>query len=228
MEQKKVRAWGGTMMNLIGVVTAAVLLFMVSGNAQASNCSIDEYGHNGSVMEVQMCDNELYISYSKPKSSLRKIGVRRGTTLFEGRVSKIGAVSGTAYRFSASCGEIAYDVEGAIRPNSILLDGQAPVRNKRCQITEYRYDELLFTLNGYAEKMVNNDWYAIAGAFRDRNSADRQVRKMPRQWQVMNTRDCPNFTRGYWVVVAGPMSERDAQRAADSASRFQAYPKQCN
>ncbi len=215
------------MVNRYGVLSAIFVLFLLGGQAKASNCSVDEYDHNGSIMEVQMCDNELYISYSKPKASLRKIGVRAGTMLFEGTVSNIGAVSGTAYRFSDNCGDMAYDVEGAIRPNSILLDGQAPVRNKSCQVTEYRYDELLFTMQGFEEKVASADWYAVAGAFRDRNSADLQVRKMPRQWQVMNTRDCPNFTRGYWVVVAGPMSERDAQRAADGERRFQAYAKSC-
>ena len=216
------------MTHRIWIVLAALLLFLMGGNAHASNCSVDEYDHNGSVMEVQMCDNELFISYSKPKGSLRKLGVRAGTTLFEGAVSRIGAVFGKARRFSAACGEISYDVEGAIRPNSILLEGQAPSRNKACRITKYGYDELLFTLQDYSNNVAAADWYAVAGAFRDRNSADQQVRKMPRQWQVINTRDCPNFTRGYWVVVAGPMSERDAQGAADGERRYQAYAKQCN
>lgn len=208
------------------IFSAIFLFFMIGGSAYASNCSVDEYDHNGSVMEVQMCDNELFISYARPKSSLGKIGVSPGTTLFEGTVSNIGAVFGTAYRFSAACGEIAYDVEGAIRPNSILLNGQAPVRNKRCQITEYRYDELLFTLRGYTEKVAPADWYAVAGAFRDRNSADQQARTLPREWVVMDSGICPNFTPGYWVVVAGPMSEQDAQRSAARQSS-QAYAKQC-
>jgi hypothetical protein len=216
------------MTNRIWIVSAALLLFLMGGNAHASNCSVDEYDHNGSIMEVQICDTEVYISYSKPKVSLRKLGVRAGTTLFEGTVSRSGAVVGKARRFSAACGEISYDVDGAIRPNSILLEGQAPSRNKACRVTKYGYDELLFTLLEYGNQVTAMDWYAVAGAFRDRNSADRKVRDFPRQWVVMNTRECSNFTRGYWVVVTGPMSERDAQRAAGGARRHQAYAKKCN
>jgi hypothetical protein len=213
----------------LSFIALVFLLFWTGGQAWASNCAVDEYDHNGSVMEVQMCDDGLFISYAVPKKSLAKIGVRPGTMLFEGTISNIGVVAGTAYRFSAACGDIAYDVTGAIRSSSILLDGQAPVRNKRCQITEYRYDELLFTLmNSGRGNAAAADWYAVAGAFRDRGSADQQVQRMPRQWVVINSRDCPNFTRGYWVVVTGPMTERDAQRAAQDARRYQAYAKQCN
>jgi len=216
------------MTNRNWIISAAFLLFLTGGNAHASNCSVDEYDHNGSIMEVQMCDNEWYISYSRPKASLRKLGVRAGTTLFEGTVSRIGAVFGKARRFSAACGEISSDVEGAVRPNSILLEGQAPSRNKRCRITEYRYDELLFSLQDYGDNVAAADWYAVAGAFSNRNNADQRVREFPREWVVMNTRECPNFTPGYWVVVTGPMSEPDARRAASGAQRYQAYAKTCN
>lgn len=209
---------------------AAIICFslVATTQSQASNCAVDEYDHNGSVMEVQMCDNDLFISYTIPKASLRRIGVRSGTTLFDGTVSDIGTVSGLAYRFSAKCGAITYDVEGAIRPNSILLEGNAPTRNPSCTVTEFRYEELLFTLNGYADKVASKDWYAIAGTFRDRAGAEQRTSALPRQWQVMNTRDCPNFSRGYWLAAAGPMSERDAREAAGSAQRYQAYAKSCH
>ncbi|SEO22866.1 hypothetical protein SAMN05216227_10663 [Pseudorhodobacter antarcticus] len=215
-------------MKRIGISLVICLLWLTGGKAQASNCSVDEYDHNGSTMEVQMCDNELYISYSRPKASLSKIGVRSGTMLFEGTISNIGAVSGVAYRFSADCGDIAYNVDGAIRPNSILLSGQAPVRNKKCQITKKGYDELLFTMQSYREKVAEGDWYAIAGSFRDRNSADQLVRKFPRDWTVVNTSICPKFTRGYWLVAVGPLSEQDAKTSASNVRGMEAYAKRCN
>ncbi|AKH98950.1 hypothetical protein IMCC20628_00221 [Hoeflea sp. IMCC20628] len=215
------------MSNRLWPVWTILLLLGFAGQSQASNCSVDDYDHNGSIMQVEMCGDDLYISYSRPKASLRKIGIRVGTTLFEGTISRIGAVSGTARRFSAQCGAIDYSVEGAIRPNSILLEGQAPVRNRRCEVTRYRYDELLFSLDSYTDKAANEEWYAVAGAFSSRKNANNRARNLSRQWQVMNSRNCPNFTPGYWVVVAGPMPERDARRATAEGRQYDAYAKSC-
>jgi hypothetical protein len=215
------------MARYFAAVLAVLPVVMGAGASKASNCAVDDYEHNGSVMEVQECDGELFISYSKPKASLRKIGVKPGTTLFEGRISRIGAVFGKARRFSAKCGEITYDVEGAIRPNSILLEGQAPVRNSSCLVTEYRRDELLFTLEGYAEKVADANWYAIAGAFTERAGADRRVRTLSRKWRVMDSNDCPNFTAGYWLVAAGPMPEVTARKTTGEARKYEAYAKSC-
>lgn len=215
------------MSNRFWPVWTILLLFGFAGQSQASNCSVDDYDHNGSIMEVQMCGDELFISYSEPKTSLRKIGIHPGTTLFEGTISRAGVVFGTARRFSAKCGAIDYTVEGAIRPNSIQLAGQAPVRNKRCEVTSYRHDELLFNLDNYADTVASGEWYAVAGAFSHRSNANERARNLSRRWQVMNSENCPNFTYGYWVVVAGPMSEHEARRATDEGRRYDAYAKSC-
>lgn len=137
------------MMRPLFLIGAAVALGLASPQANASNCAVDMYDHNGSLMEVQLCDNYLGITYVRPRAGLPS-SVVNGTLLFEGRISGIGAVSGQSRLFSATCGELTYDVEGAVRPNSILLSGTAPVRDANCRVTRYRNDELLFTLQAAA------------------------------------------------------------------------------
>ncbi|MCY0147220.1 hypothetical protein OEG84_05710 [Hoeflea sp. G2-23] len=162
--------------------------------------------------------------------------------MFDGRVTAVGAVIGKAWVFSARCGAMSYDVTGAVRPNSILLEGRAPKRDKKCKVTRYRDDELLFT-NSYSKpsrpaqtakpdrkqrlRASGDDWYAIAGAFPEFGDASDRVSELAGSWFVLDTNECLRFTRNYWVAAAGPMSERDAKRAAGSARRFDAYTKKC-
>ncbi len=220
------------------LVTASTLgLAALMSQASASNCEIEEYDHNGSLMEVQICDSDLVITYLRPRSGLPVSG---GTRLFEGRVSSIGSISGQSRLFSAGCGEITYDVEGAVRPNSILLSGKAPVRNANCKVTRYRDDELLFTRQAAAAprtvaprpaapRASTDDWYAIAGAFGDFAGAAERVSELPSGWAVKNSNECRNFRNGFWIAAIGPLSKSDADAWSSVVPReFQPYVKSCN
>lgn len=200
----------------------------------ASNCSVDEYDHNQSLMEVQLCDRTLDISYIQPRPGMVKAGARAGDFVFEGDVSLIGVATGTAYLFSAKCGTIGYQVTGAIRSTSILLEGTAPVRNANCVVTKYRNDELLFTLKIRASlpAPAASDWYVITGSFENRADANTKVWYLNTDgnddWLIKNTRDCPNFTNRYCIATIGLLSKDKAEEWRKWTKQSDAYIKTCN
>lgn len=129
-----------------GFALSALVVTASSNNANASNCATDIYGHNGSQMEVIWCDEGVNIAYDRPRSGLRKHGVNSGTILFEGQSNGI-AIYGTARVFNRICGEAAYEVEGDITANRIVMRGKAPVRDtSTCGIKRYRDDTMVFDL----------------------------------------------------------------------------------
>lgn len=222
------------MKRLILVVLALASFSLSGSSAFASDCAVDNYDHNGSTMELQQCNGELSIAYSKPRSGLAKIGVSPGTLLFEGGVSRSGRVSGDARLFSAKCGEISYQVSGSMRGDTISLTGQAPKRNSGCRVTSHRTDNLLFTLITSAPQPAPaaNDWYAIAGSFKSRSAAEAKVRELNaggyNDWIIKNTRDCPNFTNGYWIATVGPLLKADATAWTEWTNIPDAYAKKCS
>lgn len=247
---------------MIKAILALAAIWTLSQPAQmamASACAIDEYDHNGSLMEMQVCDGGgLTISYVQPRRSLRPHGVQYGTLLFDGVEQANGRISGQARRFSGRCGTIAYAVSGTKNAaGTIVLTGSTPVRNKNCQITRYKPDRLVFTLQGgVAQPDVvrpscppgfvlqggnciranapgaggggGGDWYAIAGSFRNRGQAVARQQALGFGWTVMNTAQCPNFRNGYWIATAGPFSRQEAQAYSGGASHFGAYIKTCH
>jgi len=216
------------------LIATFIGFWLMSSPSFASNCAVDDYDHNNSLMEVQLCDRTLDIAYKKPRKGMRDAGVRSGDVLFSGKVSRIGVVTGNAKLFSAKCGEISYRVTGAIRSTSILLEGKAPVRNSACRVTRYRNDELLFKLKVGAQRPspAADNWFVITGSFKNRRDADAKVRQHNKggynDWFVKNTRDCPNFTNGYWISTIGPLSKADAQEWLDWTNQSDAYLKTCN
>lgn len=133
------------------VVLIACGLTLSASPTVASNCAIDQYDHNGSLMEMQVCDGGgMSISYLRPRQGLVAVGVLSGTLLFDGVEHAGGAISGQARRFSKTCGPITYPVTGQTHGTTIILRGNAPVVDGRCRITGYRLDKLLFTLQGAA------------------------------------------------------------------------------
>ncbi len=115
----------------------------------ASNCATDEYDHNGSLMEMQVCDGGgMTISYVRPRRGLLSVGVTSGTLLFDGVEQAGGVISGQARRFDKTCGPVLYPVTGQNHGGSIILRGNAPKVDGRCQVIGYRPDKLLFTLQG--------------------------------------------------------------------------------
>lgn len=114
----------------------------------AQACDSAFYDHNGSRMEVHVCDGRMVIEYDAPKRSLRKHGVRPGTVLFRGSVFQMSGggskITGSARVFKSGCGPKAYEVNGWMQDNSITMAGRAPVRNSQCGIRKYRNDNLRF------------------------------------------------------------------------------------
>jgi hypothetical protein len=238
-------------------LAALFALWTWTSQAHASNCAVDEYMHNNSLMEMQECDNSISISYIRPRPGMAKQGARDGSLLFDGRENN-GTVTGTARLFSARCGVITYSVTGYWQGDNLILDGSAPIRGNGCRITRHRNDHLVFTPTaggggvrppqtaqpscpyGYyfdnrsrqcikqnaGPAPSGGDWYAIAISTTSQSEARRKADSLGFGWNVMNTRDCPNFRNGYWIATAGPLSKREAQAYA-SASRG-AYVKTCN
>lgn len=222
------------MTRLILALLAYLGLTLIGLPAFAQGCSVLTYDHNGSAMQVEQCGRTLRIFYAVPRNGLAEIGVVPGTLLFDGSISRSGGVNGDARLFSAKCGEITYGVAGAIRSSSILLSGSAPKRNSNCRVTSYRNDELLFTLMTSTPQptATASDWYAIIGSYRDRGDATAQAARFNtrtnQDWFVLNTRDCPNFTNGYWIATVGPLSKADATAWKDWSGVPDAYVKTCN
>jgi len=217
------------------VATALLAVALAGPDARASNCAVDQYTHNKSLMEIYFCDEGVNIAYLRPRAGLKKHGVREGTILFEGTWGPgDDEIIGTARVFSKRCGVAAYPVAGRQHGQVVQLYGSAPVRNKNCEVVRHRKDNLDFQLvtennPGGSAGSGSGDWYAIAGTFTSRAEAQRRARRLGGDtWAAMNTSNCPNFTNGFWIAAAGPMSQGQAQAFANAASGYGAYAKSCN
>ena len=137
------------MKRLLSAVAAVFALSALAPQAEASACSVDQYMHNRSVMEIEACDGgTITISYVQPRPGMAKAGARNGSLLFDGFEQPNGVITGNSRLFSARCGVVPYAVSGSRQGNSIVLNGTAPIRGKGCQVVRYRQDNLVFTLIG--------------------------------------------------------------------------------
>ena len=113
---------------------------LLADEASAQMAASFTYDHNGSEMLVKRDRRRVTITYDKPRSALKKHGVRTGTMLFQGRLDQDGILEGNAHIFSASCGKTAYYVHGQYdEGRSFTLSGAAPVF-ENCRIVDNRYD----------------------------------------------------------------------------------------
>ena len=139
---------------------AAVLLTFAPQTANAQLAASFVYDHNGSSMLVERDRRRVTITYDKPRSALRKHGVKPGTMLFQGRLDQGGILEGDAHIFSATCGTTPYYVHGKYKEGrSFTLAGAAPVF-EQCRIVDNRYDianaKLLFTVKHAASPEPEN------------------------------------------------------------------------
>ena len=114
-----------------------------------------QYDHNGSRMMVNWRGKTVTIRYDKPRESLRKHGVGRGTLLFRGKLDKLDNgtpyVDGDARVFKNRCAPVKYYVYGElVRGRDFTLAGAAPVLSKNgCDIVDNTHEganaKLLFT-----------------------------------------------------------------------------------
>lgn len=137
------------MKRLFFAIPALLAFLFAVPPAHASACAIDEYTHNGSLMEIQVCDGgSISISYTQPRPGIAKQGARPGSLLFDGFEGANGVISGKSRLFSSRCGVVTYAVTGGRQGNSIILNGSAPIRGQGCQVTRHRQDNLVFSLVG--------------------------------------------------------------------------------
>jgi hypothetical protein len=92
------------------------------------------WDHNGSVMSLVANGSSREFYYQKPRPGMFEAGARPGSLLFRGQADN-GQYSGTAYMFNPRCGQIPFQVRGAILDNDerLVLTGQAPQVGRNCQ-----------------------------------------------------------------------------------------------
>jgi hypothetical protein len=106
------------------------------------------WDHNGSGMGLVVEGSSRLLYYATPRAALAERGVAPGTLLFEGERNG-SRYEGTARIFARPpCGEFTYPVEGPVSDDqrSVTMFGRAPRVNERCEITGFRDDTLVFTL----------------------------------------------------------------------------------
>lgn len=106
------------------------------------------WDHNGSRMGLVADGSRRQFYYAAPRAALVERGVQAGTLLFEGE-RRGNTYVGEARIFARPpCGEFTYPVEGPVSSDqrSVTMFGRAPRVNERCQVTSYRDDTLIFTL----------------------------------------------------------------------------------
>jgi hypothetical protein len=121
----------------------------VSPGGRMSPASYSSYwDHNGSRMGLVAIGAVRRFHYARPRAALAERGVAPGQLLFEGERSG-NLYSGTARIFATPpCGEFTYRVEGPVSADqrTVTMYGRAPRVNSRCEVTGYRDDTLVFTL----------------------------------------------------------------------------------
>lgn len=96
--------------------------------------------HNNSWMTISKSGRSVRIRYDEPRPGIRRHGVRRGTTLFRGRING-SRLRGTAYIFKRGCQPASYNVSGRLSDlgsgaYSIVLRGASPIR-EGCEVVGY-------------------------------------------------------------------------------------------
>lgn len=137
--------------NLVGslaMLVTCVLAMLASGGAAHAACDSAAYDHNGSRMEVHVCDGRMVIEYDRPRSGIAQQGVRPGTVLFRGQVQQMyrGAkIGGRAHVFKRGCPPASYDVNGWMDDSGVItMEGRAPIRRNGCVASGHRNDVLVF------------------------------------------------------------------------------------
>ena len=105
------------------------------------------WDHNGSIMRLEADGTRRRFVYAAPRPGMRRVGVRNGMVLFDGR--RDGRVyQGTARIFNKRCGQFTYRVRGEVSDDErrVVLFGQAPRVGSDCQIRGRRDDRLEFDL----------------------------------------------------------------------------------
>ena len=111
------------------------------------------WDHNGSIMRLEADGNVRRFYYVAPRAGMRRAGASNGTLLFDG-FRDGDSYTGTAYIFAAGCAPQPYPVSGTVSAgdNRVVMVGRAPRVGKRCDVTGYRDDTLVFTYQGLGDR----------------------------------------------------------------------------
>jgi hypothetical protein len=114
---------------------------------QAASPEPTLWDHNGSVMSLVAKGSSREFYYQKPRPGMLEAGAKPGSLLFRGEVSN-GQYSGMAFIFNPRCGQIPFQVKGAILDNDerILLTGQAPRVVRNCKASASYTSDIEFKL----------------------------------------------------------------------------------
>lgn len=125
---------------LLPIIMLAFLAVPSGVPVQAGDVSF--WDHNGSQMRIEQHGRDVTISYEEPRRGIAKLGVASGDTLFFGKVSPNGSLTGEAFVFRRGCEPESYTVTGRWDPDggqqNLTLRGAAPVRARGgCDIVDY-------------------------------------------------------------------------------------------
>lgn len=215
----------------------ALIVAMATLGAATASAYHERYTawHNGSKMRVIIDEDSFEIIYVRPKSSLRKHGVRNGTVLFSGHIDG-KKVEGDAHVFRRGCDPESYWVTGRyqLRNRSFTLRGDAPKRiSGGCEVVDFTSHgsnaNLRFTKSGGSAGNEDDDdyddgsggghycgWWAIYSCHKSRRAAIRDMNNVE-YGGIVKTSDVPNFRNGYYCVADGPMSKSKASRKKNRA-----------
>jgi len=142
---------------VLAVVGLAALLAMTVAGVAQNRAVISTWDHNGSTMVMEKVRRNVEIRYERPSRRIRRLGVRSGDVLFEGRLKRNGRIAGEAFVFRRNCQPAGYSVRGRFDPDSgqdeLILRGASPIRERRgCDVIDYSRNRnssrLQFTLIG--------------------------------------------------------------------------------
>lgn len=78
------------------------------------------------------------------------------------------------------------------------------------------------------QRHLANDWFAIAGSFKQQVGARQRVREMGEiNWRVVESSVCPNFANGYWIAASGPHDKERALALSEVAKKYGGYVASC-
>ena len=117
------------------------------GGRGTSAGGVTRWDHNGSIMRLEADGAQRRFVYVTPRAGMRRVGVRSGTLLFNGRRDG-RSYEGTARIFNKRCGVFTYRVQGEISDDErrVTLWGRAPRVGSDCSVRGSRDDRLEFEL----------------------------------------------------------------------------------
>ena len=135
--------------NFVPFVILPIFFVSTCAYAQVPDASPERttWDHNGSAMYLVAKGSSRELFYEKPRPGMLEAGAKTGSLLFRGEASN-GQYSGTAYIFNLQCGQVPFNVKGAILDSGerIVLTGQAPRIGRNCQAYAFYSSTLEFRL----------------------------------------------------------------------------------